>query len=39
MNPALTGTHQIESDFKATVARAFDAMITWAGGAPPAFSA
>jgi hypothetical protein len=39
MNPALTGAHRIEPDVKATVARAFTAMITWAGGAPPAFFA
>jgi hypothetical protein len=39
MNPTLTEVHRIESDVKATVARAFDAMITWAGAAPPAFSA
>jgi hypothetical protein len=37
MNPALTGAHRIELDVKATVARAFNAMITWAGRAPPAF--
>jgi hypothetical protein len=39
MNPALTGAHRIEPDGKATVAHAFNAMITWAGGAPPAFFA
>ena len=39
MNPALTEAYRIESDFKATVARAFDAMITWAGGVPSALSA
>ncbi len=35
MNPTLTGARWIESDFKATVARAFGAVITY----PPAFSA
>jgi hypothetical protein len=39
MNPPLTRAHRIEPDVKATMARAFTAMITWAGGAPRAFSA
>jgi type III restriction enzyme len=35
----LTEMYQIESDFKAKVARAFDEMIGRAGGVPPALSA
>ncbi len=39
MNPVLTEAHRIEPDVKARVARAFNAMITWAGGTPSAFFA
>ncbi len=35
----LTEADRIEPDVKATVVRAVDAMITWVGGVPPAFSA
>jgi hypothetical protein len=39
MNPAPTEVHRVEPDVDATAACAFDAVITWAGLALPAFSA